>query len=86
MGHAAYNGHLNSENSTVTLGDITDRNGNLLATTQEGARIYSPDETVRRSLLHTVGDLRVYLHQCAVHHAGKALWLQPHYRPERHLF
>ena len=56
-----YNGHLNSENSTVTLGDITDRNGNLLATTQEGARIYSPDETVRRSLLHTVGDPYGYI-------------------------
>lgn len=56
-----YNGHVYSENSTVKLGDITDRDGNLLATTEDGARLYSQDETVRRSLLHTVGDPYGYI-------------------------
>lgn len=56
-----YNGHVYSENSTVKLGDITDRDGNLLATTEDGSRLYSQDETVRRSLLHTVGDPYGYI-------------------------
>lgn len=56
-----YNGHINSENSTVKLGDITDRNGNLLATTEDGVRLYSGDETIRRALLHTVGDPYGYI-------------------------
>ena len=56
-----YNGHVYSENSTVKLGDITDRDGNLLATTEDGVRIYSGDETVRRALLHTVGDPYGYI-------------------------
>ena len=56
-----YNGHVYAGNSTVTLGDISDRDGNVLATTQDGTRIYSSDETVRRSLLHTVGDTAGYI-------------------------
>lgn len=45
-----YNGH------TVNLGEIKDQNGNLLASTQDGERLYSESETVRRALMHTVGD------------------------------
>ena len=56
-----YNGHINSENSTVKLGDITDRDGNVLATTENGTRSYSGDESVRRALLHTVGDPYGYI-------------------------
>ena len=56
-----YNGHVYSENSTVKLGDITDRDGSLLATSQDGTRLYSQDETVRRALLHTVGDPYGYI-------------------------
>lgn len=56
-----YNGHIQSENSTVKLGDITDRNGNLLATTEDGVRLYSEDESARRALLHTVGDPYGYI-------------------------
>ena len=40
-----YNGHVYAGNSTVTLGDISDREGNVLATTQDGTRI-----TVRMKL------------------------------------
>lgn len=56
-----YNGHISGETSTVKLGDITDRDGSLLATTQDGTRLYSQDETVRRALLHTVGDPYGYI-------------------------
>ena len=56
-----YNGHVYAENSTVKLGDISDRDGNLLATTQDGYRVYSGDESVRRALLHTVGDSAGYI-------------------------
>lgn len=51
-----YNGHLTSQ-----MGEITDRNGNLLASTEDGARIYSDSETARRALLHTVGDSQGYI-------------------------
>ena len=51
-----YNGHLYAEDSTVEMGAIRDREGDTLAKTENGARIYSDSETVRRALLHTVGD------------------------------
>lgn len=51
-----YNGHIYDEDATVTLGDIQDRDGETLATTVEGRRVYSESETTRRALLHTVGD------------------------------
>ena len=51
-----YNGHLYAEDSTVEMGAIKDREGDVLAHTEDGARIYSDSETVRKALLHTVGD------------------------------
>lgn len=51
-----YNGHLYADDTTVEMGRITDRNGNLLAYTENGERIYSENETARLALLHTVGD------------------------------
>lgn len=51
-----YNGHLSAQ-----MGDIKDRNGNVLATSQDGERFYSDDETVRRALLHTIGDTAGYI-------------------------
>ncbi len=51
-----YNGHLYAETSAIELGSIKDRDGNLLAYTQDGQRFYSESETERRALLHTVGD------------------------------
>ncbi len=57
-----YNGHLYAEESTVELGEITDRAGNVLAYTDEdGQRMYGYGETNRRALLHTVGDSRGYI-------------------------
>lgn len=51
-----YNGHLYADDSTVEMGQIKDRNGNLLAYTENGERIYSDSQAVRLALLHTVGD------------------------------
>ena len=56
-----YNGHIYAESSTVRLGDIKDKNGNLLASTEEGRRVYSDSEDVRRALFHTVGDTYGYI-------------------------
>lgn len=51
-----YNGHLYADDTTVEMGTITDKDGNLLAYTEEGQRFYGDSETARRALLHTVGD------------------------------
>ena len=55
-----YNGHLYAGGS-VKLGDITDKDGALLATTKSGNRVYSENEDTRRALLHTVGDSSGYI-------------------------
>lgn len=47
-----YNRHI----SLSAMGDITDRNGNVLAESQEGSRSYNDNPDVRRAFLHTVGD------------------------------
>lgn len=47
-----YNNHM----GTAAMGDITDRDGNVLAKTADGQRVYSENESVRRALLHTIGD------------------------------
>ncbi|WP_322176101.1 penicillin-binding transpeptidase domain-containing protein [Acutalibacter caecimuris] len=56
-----YNSHIYDEDATVTLGDIEDRDGQILATSREGRRVYSGDETTRLALLHTVGDTAGYI-------------------------
>ena len=62
-----YNTYLTSMKSGVTAGDIRDRNGVLLATTQatvntDGSlttqRVYAQEEAVRRAVVHVVGDTR----------------------------
>ena len=42
--------------SSSDRGDITDRDGVVLATSQDGQRVYLEDAAVRRSLAATVGD------------------------------
>lgn len=56
-----YNGHIYGEGSTIKLGDIEDADGNLLAYTEDGSRLYSESETVRRALFHTIGDSYGYI-------------------------
>lgn len=50
------NQHLYSSGNLATAGDITDVNGNILATTKDGKRVYSENKNVRLATLHTVGD------------------------------
>ncbi len=50
------NKHLYSSGNLATAGDITDINGNILATTENGQRIYNESKNVRMATLHTVGD------------------------------
>lgn len=52
-----YNPRLNSAKKKVTMGNITDRNGVMLATSDEaGNRVYASDSATRRALSQTVGD------------------------------
>lgn len=56
-----YNGHIYANDATVTLGDIEDRDGVTLASTEGGRRVYASDPTTRQALLHTVGDSAGYI-------------------------
>ncbi|NLG93339.1 MAG: penicillin-binding protein, partial [Clostridiales bacterium] len=42
-------------------GEILDRNNVVLAKSENGKRIYNSDETVRRAMLHAVGDTKGYI-------------------------
>jgi peptidoglycan glycosyltransferase len=57
----AYNGHIYAEDATAVTGTISDRNNLLLAETEDSSRQYSDNETIRRALLHTVGDSSGYI-------------------------
>lgn len=52
----AYNAHISGSGGLEQAGIIYDRNGNILAQTVDGERVYNDDESVRTSLLHVVGD------------------------------
>lgn len=56
----SYNKHL-SENSSKSNGKILDRFGKVLASTENGKRMYSDDKKIRTALLHTVGDGFTYI-------------------------
>ena len=51
-----YNSYIYGNGGLAEAGKITDRNGLVLADNDENGRVYNPDETVRRALMHTVGD------------------------------
>lgn len=55
------NEHLTENGSFVAAGNITDRNGELLASTQGEKRVYNDSERIRRSTLHIVGDTEGYI-------------------------
>lgn len=51
------NTYLRDMKSSAIPGNIMDRNGVVLASTdQEGKRVYNADESVRRAVVHIVGD------------------------------
>lgn len=55
------NKHLTSDGSFIAAGNITDRNGEVLAETVDGERVYNNSERIRRSTLHIVGDSEGYI-------------------------
>ena len=52
----AGNTRLAALKSEIIQGDILDRNGIVLATTQEGKRVYHSDAATRSALVHVIGD------------------------------
>lgn len=51
-----YNLHTSNSAGLANAGVITDRNGEVLAQTVDGKRVYNQDEDVRTALLHITGD------------------------------
>lgn len=56
-----YNHHLYSDGELVGAGTIYDRNGEVLAETVDGERVYSDSKTTRKSTLHAVGDPKNFI-------------------------
>jgi penicillin-binding protein A len=56
-----FNKHLASGSQLSYGGKILDRNNVVLAKSENGARIYNSDETVRRAMLHAVGDTKGFI-------------------------
>lgn len=55
--NSPYNPRLNQQRAKVTPGDILDRNGKVMATTDEaGDRVYMESRGMRLALCHVVGD------------------------------
>ncbi len=52
------NPRLTAQKQNVTEGDILDRNGILLASTENGRRVYHQDAEIRSALVHLLGDPR----------------------------
>ncbi len=55
------NEHLNEGGSFIAAGNVTDRNGELLAYTEDEDRHYNESERIRRATLHIVGDTEGYI-------------------------
>lgn len=55
------NEHLTEDGSFIAAGNITDRNGEILAKTENEERVYNDSERIRRSTLHIVGDTEGYI-------------------------
>lgn len=51
-----YNAHIAGNGGLAQAGAVYDRNGNTLAQTVDGQRVYNENESVRKGLLHVVGD------------------------------
>ncbi len=55
------NEHLTENGSFIGAGEVKDRNGEILAKTENNKRIYNESERIRRSTLHIVGDTEGYI-------------------------
>jgi peptidoglycan glycosyltransferase len=52
-----YNKHLYTDGEMTRAGTIYDRNGEILAQTVDGKRVFNENKTVRKAVMHAVGDL-----------------------------
>lgn len=50
------NPRVRAQKENVVAGDILDRNGVTLASTNDGERVYQADEAARRAVVHLLGD------------------------------
>ena len=50
------NPRIRAQKENVIAGDVLDRSGIVLATTQDGQRVYQSDEASRRAVVHLLGD------------------------------
>ncbi len=55
------NAHLTENGSFTGAGNVVDRNGEILAFTENNDRKYNASERIRRSTLHIVGDTEGYI-------------------------
>lgn len=55
------NRHIFTNGIMTKAGDITDRDGKVLATTENGHRVYNSDYYTRVSTLHAVGDFKGFI-------------------------
>lgn len=58
---SSINDHLSHAGQLSAAGKVLDRDGEILAQTVDGQRVYHEDETVRRALMQTVGDSTTYI-------------------------
>lgn len=65
------NGHLYTNGVMTRAGSISDRDGTVLAYTEDGTRKFHRDSTVRRATLHVVGDPEGYI-STGIHNAFRA--------------
>lgn len=56
-----FNHHVYSNGELIGAGTIYDKDGDVLAETKDGDRIYSDSATTRKSTLHVVGDPKNYI-------------------------
>ena len=59
------------QDGVLKSGEITDRNGEMLLSMQDGKYIYNDDYALRTSTLHAVGDWRGYISGAMHTYAGK---------------
>ena len=70
----SYNTRLTAARETARAGDIYDRTGVILATTdEEGNRIYNDDKRTRRAVSQTVGDTLSMPAHCSACRANRFL-------------
>lgn len=55
------NTHLYKSGNLAVAGNITDRNGKMLASTTDGKRTYNDDKSIRTATMHIVGDSQGYI-------------------------